>query len=707
MKDINFSGKAPNVTPPDQADQADQPDQTDYKILEPIGNIHPAARSRETQYQFDDMPSITVAVENLPLPDFINRVFGDLLQVNYVLSDKVTDREKLSLSLDKKVSPRMLFDTVMEILNRFKISVVEKEGVFYIGSETGKTAPTLGWGKKPTDIPVSPGQVRQIVPLRYIEAQTMMNIFGSVPGVRMSTVSGQNAISVIGSRDGVENVLEYVSAFDQPAMRGRFVAMQRLKYWTPSDLIPKLKEILKSEGIPWNDTQGQGGVKLINLDRWRLILVFAAEEKWLERVHYWINTLDVPEETKEGRYFIYFPENSRASDLMTTLQTILGVGSDQNESKNQGSETSAAMSQPVAAPSPGTKSTVRSRSISPFRRAVGSNVSTTKQGEPTSQRGIGATTGSGIHGLAVDEVRNALILYTDADHYKSIETLLKQIDIMPAQVYIEATVAEVTLTDNLQFGLEWYLKNTDGSQTSILSTKGGLGIGSAGLNLSMVTDSQKFQLLINALAEKDLVQVLSSPSITVRDGKSASIVVGTQIPVVTSEVASSNSVTTENTTGVVRSYQYLTTGITLNVTPTVHARDVVTLQIDQDVSEPSASGGENPLILNRTLNTEVVAASGQTLVIGGLIKQNKGITNSSVPFFGSLPLLEYLFTNTKQGTNRTELVVMITPHIIRSTLEIDDIRQKIFKNFEHLNLDVSGNKDNKDKKDVKVSASGN
>ncbi len=694
LKDINLSGKSP-ITPPEQAD---------YKILEPITEPpHPETKSGKTQYQFDDTSSITVAVENLPLPDFINRIFGDLLQVNYVLSDKVTGREKLSLSLDKKVSPRMLFDTVTEILNRFKISVVEKKGVFYIAPETGRTAPTLGWGEKPADIPVSPGQVRQIVPLRYIDAQTMMNILGNVPGVKTSIVMGQNTLSVIGSRDGVGNVLEYVSAFDQPAMRGRFAAMQRIKYWTPSDLILKLKEILISEGIPWSDTQGRGGVKLINIDRWRLILVFAAEEKWLERVHYWINTLDVPEEAKEGRYFIYFPENSRASDLMTTLQTILGSVSDQNEPpKIQGSETPDAVSQPVAAASTGIQSAVRS--VSPFSRTARSNIATTKQGVPTSQSGIGAATGPGLPGLAVDEVRNALILYTDADHYKSIETLLKQLDIMPPQVYIEATVAEVTLTDNLQYGLEWYLKNIDGSQTSILSTKGGLGIGSAGLNFSMVTDSQKYQLLINALAEKELVQVLSSPSITVRDGKSASIVVGTQVPVVTSEVASSNSVTTENTTGVVRSYQYLTTGISLNVTPTVHARGVVTLEIDQDVSEASASGGENPLILNRTLNTEVVAASGQTLVIGGLIKQNNGITNSSVPFFGSLPLLRYLFTNTKDGKNRTELVVMITPYIIRSTLEIEDIQQKIFKNFEHLNLDVSGNKD---KKDVKGSASGN
>jgi len=286
----------------------------------------------------------------------------------------------------------------------------------------------------------------------------------------------------------------------------------------------------------------------------------------------------------------------------------------------------------------------------------------------------------------VDKTRNALILYATAEKYEAVESLLTRLDVMPPQVLIEATVAEVTLVDDLRYGLEWFLKNIDGSQSSILSTIDGLNLGSAGINLSTVTDSEKFRLLVNALAEEELVQVLSSPRITVRDGKSATINVGSQVPVVTSETASVESAGAEGT-GVLRTYQYRDTGVILKLTPTVHARDVVTLEISQEVSEVGASGTQNPTILNRTLDTDVVANAGQTLVIGGLIKENNSSRDSKVPFFGDLPIIGHLFKTTSQGRERTELVVMITPHILRASHEADALRDAFFEKFNNLSWD--------------------
>jgi type II secretory pathway component GspD/PulD (secretin) len=173
--------------------------------------------------------------------------------------------------------------------------------------------------------------------------------------------------------------------------------------------------------------------------------------------------------------------------------------------------------------------------------------------------------------VAVDENRNALIIYATPKKYKALESLLKKLDVMPVQVLIEASVAEVTLKDSLKYGLEWFLKNTDGSQTNILRTLGGLGGVGGGLDYSIITDSKKFQLFLNALAQEDMVKILSSPRITVRDGKSASIIVGTEVPVITSE-ATSPDVQEEGTSGIIRSVQYRSTGVSLQVTPSVHAR---------------------------------------------------------------------------------------------------------------------------------------
>ena len=178
--------------------------------------------------------------------------------------------------------------------------------------------------------------------------------------------------------------------------------------------------------------------------------------------------------------------------------------------------------------------------------------------------------------VAVDENRNALIIYATPKKYKALESLLKKLDVMPVQVLLEASVAEVTITDTLQYGLEWFLKNTDQSQTSVFQSLGGLGLGGGGLDASLITDSEKFQFLINALAQEDMVKILSSTRITVRDGKSASIIVGTEVPVITSE-ATTSEVAEEGSSGIIRSVQYRSTGVSLQVTPSVHAKGVVTL----------------------------------------------------------------------------------------------------------------------------------
>jgi general secretion pathway protein D len=642
----------------------------DYQLLDPLsGDLHRQVRTKEMAKSFDETPSLTVAADELPLTDFIHRVFGQMLEVNYVLSSKVPEKETVSLNLQEKISPKKLFEITSEMLEEHKISVREKDGVFHIGPAPEKEPLSIGWGKEPEDIPSAPGHVRQIVPLQYIQAGDMRNIVAIVPETKVFSHPGENAVSVTGPREGVEQVLEYISLFDRPAMRGRFVARIRLNYLSPGDLLPRLKELLRAESVPLADQPGQGGVQMIGLDRWRQVLVFAAEKKWIQRVRYWIEMLDEPEQGDERRYFIYFPENSRALDLMQTLQNIMGLS---GGSRAAGQAEEKDFSRSLYTPAGGSGGSSGSEKADTSGNANSQDNGKTK--DSVKDR---------VSGLAVDETRNALIVYAKADEYKAIEGLLHQLDIMPPQVLIEATVAEVTLVDDLKYGLEWYLKNTARSQTSVLSTLDGLGLGSAGIQLSSVTDSEKFRMMVNALAEEELVQVLSSPRITVRDGKAANINVGTQVPVVTSETASIESTTTEGT-GVVRTYQYRDTGVILQITPTVHARDVVTLEISQEVSEVGSTGTQNPTILNRTLSTDVVATGGQTLVIGGLIKENNSGRDSKVPFLGDLPLIGNLFKNTSRSRERTELVVMITPHIIRSTQQIDDIRRALFEKFNYL-----------------------
>jgi general secretion pathway protein D len=257
---------------------------------------------------------------------------------------------------------------------------------------------------------------------------------------------------------------------------------------------------------------------------------------------------------------------------------------------------------------------------------------------------------------------------------------------MPLQVLIEASIVEVTLTDDLQYGLEWFLRNSDNGQTSIIRTLGGLGLGSGGLNFSLITDSHNFMVTINALAQKNMVKLLQSPTVTVRDGKSVSMIVGTDVPIITSE-ATSPDIVNEGSTGIIRSVEYRSTGVSLQVTPSVHARGVVSMEIAQEVSEAqtnNTSDISSPIILRRSIATDVVAGDGQTVLIGGLIRENDSRGVNGIPFLEDIPVLGYLFKTNTTGAQRTELVIMITPHIIENTEQIDDMRKAVFESFKNL-----------------------
>ena len=284
----------------------------------------------------------------------------------------------------------------------------------------------------------------------------------------------------------------------------------------------------------------------------------------------------------------------------------------------------------------------------------------------------------------MDENTNTLIIYTTPYKYKEIEDLLKRLDVMPVQVLLEATVAEVTLTDSLQYGVEWFLKNTDSEQTSTLWTLDGLDLGGGGLTYNLINDNQKFQLFMSALAEEGLIKILSSPRLVVRDGKEASIFAGQEIPVITQE-ATTAEIQSGGESGIVQNVDYRIAGISLRVIPSVHAQGVVTLEIYQEVSEQGTAGvAGSPIILNTNITTEVVAADGQTVLLGGLIKENVSLGAVKVPILGDIPLLGNLFKTTKNSTVRTEIVITITPSIIRNTQQIDEMREALFESFEFL-----------------------
>jgi general secretion pathway protein D len=254
---------------------------------------------------------------------------------------------------------------------------------------------------------------------------------------------------------------------------------------------------------------------------------------------------------------------------------------------------------------------------------------------------------------------------------------LTELDVPPRQVLIEATVAELTLRDELKYGLEWFLRNKMLKGDYAIKTLFGVPTTGPGFVYQFISDSEKFNLAINALALDDKIKILSTPRLMVLDNQEATIQVGTDIPVITGEVTAGD--VTQAQPSILRNIQYRNTGVILKVKPTINTEGLLTLNISQEVSEMGSNppGINSPTILVRRVNTNVVAAQGETIVLGGLISESKGYTVSKVPILGDIPLLGSLFKTTSRDDKRSELIIFLKPTIVANIDQAIKITQEL------------------------------
>jgi general secretion pathway protein D len=606
---------------------------------------------------FSSKELVSVAVDNMKLSEFIKYIFSEIFDLDFVIDPSIGKNElekPVTLSLQKEVTEDRLFSIIKDVLGQHKIIVSPRDGIYFLEKDTGKKKITLGMGGRAQDTPDVSGEISQFVPVEYADVKNLVAFLSQSGNVKVLLARGENTLVLTGAKNDVLRTMEMIKALDRPAMRGRFVGSSHLKYLDTDQGIEKLKLLLREDGVPVADQAGGNGVFLIPMENRGLLIYFAAQQKWISRIEYWIKVIDKPEKSEKKEYNVYFPKNCRASSLFESLKTLVLGDSDTGTRKTESKETKGKKSKDKTTGSQASSYSVR---------------------------------GDGIR-LSVDENRNALIVYSVPEKYAMIADLIDKLDLMPVQVLIEASVMEITLTDKLQYGIEWAIKGKGGNSSHSIGTRKGLGLASGGLDFSLIADSKDFELAVNAMVKDDKVKILSCPRVTVRDGKSASIVVGTEVPVITSEALGADSIT-EGSSDTIRTIQYRTTGITLNVTPMVHSKGVVTLEISQEVSEAQANKTSeivSPMILNRSISTEVVAMDGQTVLMGGLIKENRSDTVVKVPILGDIPFLGNLFKTTSLGGDRTELVIMITPHIIRTSYQIDEMRDLIFKSFKSIEI---------------------
>jgi general secretion pathway protein D len=667
VPDHTYSVKASSVAAGQGVDQMENPDVDAEKVsttpkvqeLQSLGlNKFTAPAVNDMSTLFPDDELVVFAAEELPLKDFVHTLFNDLLKRSYVVAQEVTTIEDpVSLNIKEPISQRQAFRIAYELLISKGISLAQKEGVFYLAPSTGQSQGAFGIGNNSNDVPNVPGQVTQVVPIRYGNPNMDLTIQQFVP-VRVSRDMQLNTMFITGTYPDVVKALDVIKMLDAPSNRGKYVSLLKLTYLGPEEFSKKAALLMESEGVDNIGINSALGKNLIfvPIEHLGALAVFSSNQSYVDRVAFWASKIDVPGEGAQKRYFLYHPSYARAKDLGESIAALLG----QSQSGNSSRDTSSAMGSSATESS---TTSVTSSAASAAAPGSGSG-SLSVQSEQMS--------------LTVDERSNTIIFYTQGVEYQALLPIIRRLDVMPKQVLLEATIAEVSLTDDFAKGVEFAVRNGKVN----LSTSGALGVsGINGLNLGYVDGADT---VLARLQEKNqLVNVLSNPYLVVRDGVVAQINVGNEIPTI-SATTSDPIVTDRQTTSII----YKQTGLEFSVLPTINGQGLVVMQIQQNISNAATGSLVDGAtsIFKRTLETEVIAQSGQTVLLGGLISENDDTTDTKVPYLADIPLIGNLFKSKVKKKVKTELVLLITPRVIDAAEHWHYINSQMKQGFKHLQI---------------------
>ena len=596
-------------------------------------------------------------------------ILADYMKESYTIHPSVAGT--VTFRTVRPIPMRDLLPTLETLLRQNNAAVVREDGLYKIlpvSAVRGSLSPTLG--SRYTPIP--PGFSVVVIPLQYVGAREMERLlapFAQDNTVRVDEV--RNLVILAGTQREITHLVEAIRLFDVDFLAGYSVGLFPIKGADVKALVADLEKVFGPGGA----NPLAGAVRVIAIERMNSLLVVTTNAKYLEMAGNWIDKLDQLGGSSSGgsRFYVYQVRNGRAENLAQLVGDLFS---------SRRTTTTA----PTLAPG---QRPAEIRSTLPGAPPNQPQTTTTSAipapGATTFQLpgGVGVTT-SEVRVIADKDTNSLLILATPSD-YDVIENALKKLDIIRRQVLVEVLLAEVTLKDDLQFGIDWFIttrNNTSGTLNA------GLGLGATRLPSAVPAFPGGLQLVnlaggevravLRALGEDGKTQILASPQIMVLDNEKAEIKVGDKISV---QVTSQTGVSTG--TGVINSYQYLETGILLTVTPRINSGGLVTLDISQEVSEagPKPVDNPNPDILTRSAKTSVVVASGESIVLAGLIRENKSTTGKGLPLLSKIPIIGAAFGSQTFNRTRTELVLLITPKIVSDPAQArqvtDELRLKL------------------------------
>ncbi|MEZ5451363.1 MAG: type II secretion system secretin GspD [Thiothrix sp.] len=596
---------------------------------------------------------VALNFERASIREVVKVVLGDILKETYTVEPGVEGEVTIN-STDP--IPR---DSLIPTLE----SLLQSQGAVLYRDDTGNyrvaaRANLKGRGMMPsTGGKIKPGYSMQVVTLRYIPVTEMQKILEPIasPDAFVRVDPNRNMMVLAGTSSELANLMATINTFDVNVLKGMSVGIYRLKNVEVSVVAKNLDALFGESG----NSPMAGMIKIMPIEHMNSIMIISANPDYLRDMKDWVDRFDQVSQTAGQQLFVYQVQNGDAEHLADMLNQIFG-------GKKSSSSNGALPGSNTSSLAPG----LDAATVGADGKPVADPVKTMLGG---SDGGVTINPDAEVR-IVADKINNSLMIMSNEDAYRQILESLKRIDVMPMQVQVEASIMEVTLTDGLEYGLQWYFKNNGNAFGA--NGLGGLSSGSngyttpGGFSFSATLGADRVMGALNALARQSKVRVLSSPSILVLDNQTASIKVGDQQPVFTGSLSTPNGNGTSLTTAT--TVQYKDTGVSLQVTPHVNTNGLVKMDIQQDITDvgeiDSATG--NRSFLQRNIKSNVAVKSGETIVLGGLIRDNNTEGRNGVPGLSNVPVVGSLFSGNSKGGKRTELLVLITPTAIKDQRDL-------------------------------------
>lgn len=547
--------------------------------------------------------AVSLSLVEVTIPAAAAAVLGDTLGLTYVVDEALEGR--ITFETSRPLNPNALLDAFQTVLELNGATLVVSDDLVAVRS-INNAAPRFVASRVDSAI----GRNVLVVPLQYIGAQEMTRLLA--PILSGDTViqanEARNLLFVSGGAVELDAVLDAINLFDADILSGRSVALFPLEFASPEAISAELDLVFDTrEGGSLN-----GVVSFVPNERLRSILVITSRSEYLEDARDWIRRLDATAGRTERFTRVYELRNRTAEDLAPILSELLA------EEANAPSESDA-----------------------PLERSAGPRI-------------------------VADEINNAIVALATGSGHRDVENLIRTLDVTPAQVLIEATIAEVRLTDELELGLRWFFESGNFETRFTDASTGAVGATFPGF--SFLFNGGDAIVALDALSAVTDISIASAPSLLVLDNREAELRVGDQVPVATETATDATDPTAQTVTQV----EFRDTGVILRIRPRIGESGRITMEIEQEVSDVvsgTSSGINSPTISQRLVRTTVAVQDGQTLALGGLIEDSIETVDRSIPGLGELPLVGAAFRSRADEERRTELLVLISPRVIRDGAE--------------------------------------